>query len=138
MGPLPDDARFGSDYDVFPFPGSGPVTGGGDSIALVSDRPEAQEVLRYMTSAEWFKSSRTHEGGALSAFTDVAPSDYPIPADAAVARVLNDATTFRFDASDRMPGGVGTGVLWKELVAWIGGNQSLDTTLNHVDAARGS
>lgn len=137
IGSLPDNARFGVDYDVFPFPGNGAVSGGGDSIALVSDRPEARKVLQYMTSAEWFKHSRAHEGGALSAFTDVAPSDYPIPADAAVARILNDASTFRFDASDRMPGGVGTGVLWKELTAWIEG-QSLDITLKHVDAARGS
>lgn len=130
-------SRHGVTWTPAPFPGNGAVSGGGDSVALVSDRPEARKALQYMTSAEWFKHSRAHEGGALSAFTDVAPSDYPIPADAAVARVLDDATTFRFDASDRMPGGVGTGVLWKELTAWIGG-QSLDATLTHVDAARGS
>ena len=39
------------------------------------------------------------------------------------------STAFLFDGSDQMPGEVGAGSFWKEMTAWIGDQQDLDTTL---------
>ena len=41
----------------------------------------------------------------------------------------------RFDASDLMPGVVGTGSFWTEMVNWIGGQSSLDEALDNIEAS---
>jgi alpha-glucoside transport system substrate-binding protein len=38
-----------------------------------------------------------------------------------------------FDGSDQMPGEVGAGSFWSEMVAWIANDQDLDTTLKNID-----
>ena len=45
------------------------------------------------------------------------------------------STAFLFDGSDQMPGEVGAGTFWKEMTAWISGQQDLDTTLTNIDAS---
>ncbi len=39
----------------------------------------------------------------------------------------------RYDASDLMPGAVGTGSFWDEMVQWVSGDQSLDRALRDID-----
>ena len=46
-----------------------------------------------------------------------------------------DASAFLFDGSDQMPGEVGAGTFWKDMTAWISGQQDLDTTLSNIDAS---
>ena len=43
------------------------------------------------------------------------------------------STEFLFDGSDQMPGEVGAGTFWKEMTAWISGQEDLDTALNNID-----
>ncbi len=43
------------------------------------------------------------------------------------------SSTSWFDGSDQMPGAVGSGSFWKGMVAWISGQQDLDTTLKNID-----
>ena len=38
--------------------------------------------------------------------------------------ILLNATTFRFDASDLMPGGVGAGSFWSGMVNYVGGTDA--------------
>jgi len=38
--------------------------------------------------------------------------------------ILLNATTFRFDASDLMPGGVGAGSFWTGMVDYAGGKDA--------------
>ena len=40
---------------------------------------------------------------------------------AQMGEILTSATTFRFDASDLMPGGVGAGTFWTGMVDYVGG-----------------
>ena len=40
--------------------------------------------------------------------------------------VLLNATTFRFDGSDLMPGGVGAGTFWTGMVDYAGGKSAGD------------
>ena len=50
-------------------------------------------------------------------------------------QILLNATTFRFDGSDLMPGEVGAGSFWKEMTAWASGSEDLDTALKNIDAS---
>jgi alpha-glucoside transport system substrate-binding protein len=34
-----------------------------------------------------------------------------------------------------MPGEVGAGTFWKDMTAWISGQQDLDTTLTNIDSS---
>ncbi len=52
-----------------------------------------------------------------------------------MAKTIVDAQSLRFDASDQMPGAVGSGAEWKEFTSWISGKEDLATALKNIDAA---
>jgi len=43
-----------------------------------------------------------------------------------LGEILLGATTFRFDGSDLMPGGVGAGTFWTGMVDYTGGKSATD------------
>ena len=51
-----------------------------------------------------------------------------------VAEILANATTFRFDASDLMPGAIGAGAFWTEMTAFANG-QDAQTTADNIQSA---
>jgi len=50
-----------------------------------------------------------------------------------IAELVQDATAFRFDGSDLMPGEVGAGSFWKAMTDWVSGTVDLDTALAEID-----
>ena len=44
-----------------------------------------------------------------------------------------EAEIFGFDASDQMPGAVGSGTEWTMLTEWITGQKTLDEALKAID-----
>jgi len=52
----------------------------------------------------------------------------------AVVDLQNSADVARFDASDLMPGAVGSGTLWTEITAWVIGGDT-KTFLDNVEAS---
>ena len=48
---------------------------------------------------------------------------------------LRSRRRFLFDGSDQMPGEVGAGTFWKDMTAWISGQEDLDTALTNIDAS---
>ncbi len=52
---------------------------------------------------------------------------------ARIAALVTEATSFRFDGSDLMPGEVGSGSFWKGMVDWVSGSADLDTVLAEID-----
>jgi len=57
------------------------------------------------------------------------------PIDQLSAEILtDDAAIFRFDASDLMPGAVGSNSFWKQATNWITG-QSTKDTLDNIEAS---
>ena len=50
---------------------------------------------------------------------------------------LQRSTVFRFDGSDQMPGEVGAGTFWKDMIAWISGQQDLDTDAEATSTTAG-
>ncbi len=109
-----------------------PVLGAGDVFAVTNDKPEVVAFLEYLATAEAAKYW-AGAGGFLSPNGSVPLDWYPDEITRTQAEILTTADVFRFDASDLMPGVVGAGSFWTEIVNWVSG-QDLDTTLNNIDA----
>ena len=136
---FPADSKPGVDYDVFYLPGvdaqyGNPVLFAGDIWAAFSDKPEAMAVMEYFTKGAHLKSW-IESGGAIAPQKDADLAWYSDPTTRFVAKTIVDAPSLRFDASDLMPGAVGSGAEWKEFTSWISGKEDLDTALKNIDAA---
>ncbi|MFP4301871.1 MAG: ABC transporter substrate-binding protein [Spirochaetaceae bacterium] len=137
---FPDGAKVGEDVDYFYLPpiseeeggvGGRPVLGAGDMFSALQDKPEVEAVMRWLTTGE---STRgwLEQGGFVSPHKDTPLDWYPSDVDRGYAEILQDATVFRFDASDLMPGQVGTGSFWTGMVDWVNGDP-LDEVLPAID-----
>ena len=137
----PEGTKVSEDGDVFAFylPGddasSKPVLGGGEFVAAFNDKPETQAFQTYLSSDIWAneKAKATPGGGWVSANKGLDPNNLVSPIDKLSASILADPdAVFRFDASDLMPAEVGSGSFWKQMVAWITG-QDTKTTLDEIE-----
>jgi alpha-glucoside transport system substrate-binding protein len=72
-------------------------------------------------------------GAFISPHADADATLYPNKIMKAAAAVATSASTFLFDGSDQMPGEVGAGTFWKEITAWVVGDEDLDTALQNID-----
>ncbi len=133
---FPEDVVLGEDVNVFPFPSidenlGTPVLVAGDVFGMFNDTPEARALMEYLTTPE------AHEiwaglGGFISPHKAVGPEAYPDPVAQKQAEILANAETVRFDASDMMPGTVGTGTFWTGVVDYVGGKK-VDEVLTTVE-----
>ncbi|MFP4210506.1 MAG: ABC transporter substrate-binding protein [Alkalispirochaeta sp.] len=110
-----------------------PVLGAGDLLGAMQDRPEVRAVMRYLATGlstrEWLEA-----GGFVSPHKDTPLDWYPTATDRGIAEILRDATTFRFDASDLMPGAVGAGTFWTEITEYVNEEDAdLDRLLDNID-----
>jgi alpha-glucoside transport system substrate-binding protein len=133
-------ADLDSTLGVFPMPGktpdSKPVLGGGDMAGLFSgDNDAAKKTLEYMTSNEFQSAMAKKAGWYLAPRTDVDLSNYPSQTSQNFAKIQNEATEWAFDGSDQMPGAVGSGSFWKEMTAWIAGQEDAKTALDNIEAS---
>jgi alpha-glucoside transport system substrate-binding protein len=124
---------------VFAMPGktadSHPVLGGGDMAGLFSAKNDsAKKLIKYLTSAD-FGNSMAPLGWYLSPRTDVDVTKYPNQTTQQFAKIATGGTEFVFDGSDQMPGAVGSGSFWKEMVAWISGQESAKQALDNIEAS---
>jgi alpha-glucoside transport system substrate-binding protein len=133
----------GEDGDVWafllpPFGGGGDsegavVTGGGEIVAAFDDSDATVKVQEYLSSPEW-ANSRVSLGGVISANKGLDPESASSPIlQEAISILQDDTTTFRFDASDLMPGAVGTGTFFKGMVDYVNGTP-LDTVLQQIES----
>ena len=140
-GFFPEDtlADLDANVGVFGFPpaeagGENPVIGGGDMAMLLSENENAKTVLAALSEPDI-----GNDAAAGSSF--ISPHNtfdvelYPNELTKSIAQVAYDASAFLFDGSDQMPGEVGAGTFWKDMTAWISGQQDLDTTLSNIDAS---
>ncbi len=136
---FPKDVKAEVDYDVFYFPPvdeqyGKPFLIAGDLVSATKDRPEVCAVMQYFTTAEGVRGWLA-AGGALGPQNDVTPDMYGDPLDRKIAGLAAAANTLRFDASDLMPGAVGSGAEWKGFTDYFSGATDLDTALKQMDAA---
>ncbi len=136
--------KVGKDGDVFAFylppmsPDNKPVLGGGEFVAAFSDRPEVQAFQTFLSSATWAneKAKATPAGGWVSANSGLDVENLATDMDKLSASILGDPeTVIRFDASDLMPGEVGAGTFWSEMVNWFATNKSTDQVLADIEAS---
>ncbi|MFN3274704.1 MAG: ABC transporter substrate-binding protein [Paracoccus sp. (in: a-proteobacteria)] len=123
---FPEGTEIGQDADFFYFPApeSGdlgqPVLGGGTMFAVMSDNPAAQAFV------EFLKTPAAHEvwmaqSGFLTPHTGANPDAYGDDTLKRMGQILLDATVFRFDGSDLMPGAIGAGSFWTGMIDFVGG-----------------
>jgi len=123
---FPEGTEIGADADFFYFPAyeekdlGKPVLGAGTLWSITDDNKAAQVFM------EWLQTPISHEvwmaqSGFLTPHTGVNKELFADPTLAKMNDILLGATTFRFDASDLMPGGVGAGTFWTSMVDYAGG-----------------
>jgi alpha-glucoside transport system substrate-binding protein len=126
-------------YEFMPFPDidpayAGALIGGGDLLALADDTPEGRALMAYLVSAE-AQQILVSEGGALSGNLEV--KDYPDSMARRMARMLGQASIFRFDASDSMAPEVEAAVR-QAVLDYTADPGSLDPILRRVQAIQAS
>ncbi len=132
----PEGTEVAEDGDVFAFylpvtneDNGRPVLGGGELVTAFSDEPEVQAFQTYLSSDVWAneKAKATPGGGWVSANTGLDIANLSSPIDILAAETFQDPeAVFRFDGSDQMPGEVGAGTFWTEMVNWIEGDSTED------------
>ncbi len=128
---FPEDVEFGVDTDFFYFPSyegkelGNPVLGGGTLMAIT----EASDAT--MSFIDFLKQPLAHEvmmaqTGFLTPHNDVNLEAYLNDTQRGLGEILLGATTFRFDGSDLMPGGVGAGSFWTGMVDYTSGKSAAE------------
>ncbi|HIE77667.1 MAG TPA: carbohydrate ABC transporter substrate-binding protein [Candidatus Thioglobus sp.] len=126
---FPEGTVVGEDADFFYFPAyankdlGSPVLGAGTVFVITNDSPDAHGLIEYLQSTEaheiWMARKgflTPHKGVDTSVFSD--------PTLKKMNDILLGATTFRFDGSDLMPGGVGAGSFWTGMVDYADGKSA--------------
>ncbi|MGC6517185.1 MAG: ABC transporter substrate-binding protein [Candidatus Puniceispirillaceae bacterium] len=110
-----------------------PVLGAGTLYTITKDSPATRAFFEYLTEAKahevWMSQGAfltAHKGADLSAYASAAQRKQ--------GEILVNASTFRFDASDLMPGAIGAGAFWSEMTAFANG-QDAQTTADNIQAA---
>lgn len=122
---------------VFYFPpakagGDKPVLGGGDMAVLLHNTAGAQAAMKLLSD----KSIGDQAAGKTSFFSphkDFDVTKYGGQLNQEMAKISYGSSQFLFDGSDAMPGAVGSGTFWKDMTAWIAGQENLDTALKNID-----
>ena len=107
--------------------------GAGTLYTITKDSAATRALIEYL------KEPKAHEvwmsqGSFLTAHKGADLSAYASDAQRKQGEILINATTFRFDASDLMPGAIGTGAFWSEMTAFANG-QDAQTTADNIQAA---
>ena len=109
-----------------------PMLGGGEMITAFSDKPEVAFVAAYLTSAD-YANHRMAEGNWLTPNTKADTSLITDPLEQQFAQFLANSDVFRFDGSDLMPGAVGSGTFWTDMVEWVTSGKSTAEALKDID-----
>jgi len=138
-GFFPEGAEAGVDYGFFYFPPVDEAYGkpflvAGDMMVMFNDRPEVKALMEYFTVPE-SASGFLEAGGALAAQKTATPDMYGVELEKGIAELVQEATSFRFDGSDLMPGEVGAGSFWEQMTSYVAGSIDLDTALKEIDAS---
>ena len=136
---FPEGTVVGEDADFFYFPAyaskdlGAPVLGAGTVWTITNDSEAAHALVEYIKTPEaneiWMS-----KGGFLTPHKGVDTSKFVDEATKKMNDVLLAATTFRFDGSDLMPGGVGAGSFWTGMVDYAGGKDAAEVAQGIQDS----
>ena len=136
---FPEGTEVGQDADFFYFPASAeregelgkPVLGAG-TLFGVTKKNDATDAF-----IEFLQTPIAHEvwmaqTGFLTPFTKANPETYATDAMRKQGEILTNATTFRFDGSDLMPGKIGAGAFWTGMVDFTTGSKDAETVASEI------
>ena len=112
--------------DFFYFPAyksknlGSPVLGGGTIMTITKDSKGAKAFIEYLQHPQAHEIWMA-EGGFLTPLKTADLGKYKTKSLRKQGEILQNATTFRFDGSDLMPGAVGAGSFWKGMVNYSSG-----------------
>ncbi len=132
-------ADLDANVGTFGFPpaeagGENPVLGGGDLATMLADSQSTKDVMKMLSETD-IGNEAAKNSSFISPHQDFDAANYPNELTRQMAKVAYDSTVWLFDASDQMPGEVGAGTFWKDMTAWISGQEDLDTALKNIDAS---
>ena len=128
-----------TDFDFFGFPNftaDQPISTemAGDMIGMFNDTPQAEALIRYLTTPEaqdiWAKL-----GGYISPNQAVPLADYPDELTRKAADRLVSAQIAVFDASDQMPEAMNA-AFWKAILDYVQSPDTLDSILQNLDTVQ--
>ncbi|MCF3974265.1 ABC transporter substrate-binding protein [Paracoccus salsus] len=128
---FPEGSEVGLDVDFFymPAPADGsmgkPVLGGGTLFSVLSDNPAARAFVEFLKTPAAHEIWMTQKS-FLTPHLGVDLEAYDSDTQKKLGQILLDASTFRFDGSDLMPGAVGAGAFWTAMVDYVGGKPAQD------------
>jgi alpha-glucoside transport system substrate-binding protein len=138
---FPEGSEAGVDYDFFYFPPyaskdlGNPVLGSGNLAAITKDSPAARAFIEFLKTPLAHEIWMTQPNGSfLSAHKGVNTEVYNSEANMNLGQILLNATTFRFDGSDLMPGAIGAGAFWTGMVDYVNGESAQDVA-DQIQAA---
>ncbi len=128
---FPEDIELGLDADFFYFPSfesedlGNPILGAGALWAITDDSEGTRVLFDFLTTPLahelWMAQASfltPHKGVNLETYVnDIARKQ---------GEIILDATVFRFDASDLMPGAIGAGSFWTGMIDYVGGESAED------------
>ena len=137
---FPEGSVAGEDYDFFYLPAyasknlGNPVLGSGNVVTIAKDSPAARAFIEFLQTPLaheiWMAAPNSaflsaHNGANTAVYSSQALRDQ--------GEILLDATTFRFDGSDLMPGPIGAGAFWTGMVDFILGASAEEVTTRIQD-----
>ncbi|WP_328803848.1 ABC transporter substrate-binding protein [Paracoccus xiamenensis] len=126
---FPEGTIVGEDADFFymPAPADGalgqPVVGGGTLFSVLTDNPAGPAFIEFLQTPIAHEIWMAQQG-FLTPHKGVNPEAYQDETVKRMGDVLLNATTFRFDGSDLMPGAIGAGAFWTGMVDFVGGKSA--------------
>jgi alpha-glucoside transport system substrate-binding protein len=142
---FPEGTEYGTEegqVDTFYFPSDEgrPILVGGTAAAAFRDAPEVWAVMEYLGSPEYASvrqaAQTERKGGGLSGFlTAVNGVDTSlfVPLEANFIEILQTGDPARFDASDLMPGEVGSGTFWSAAIELISGEIDAEEAATEIE-----
>jgi len=128
---FPEDVVIGDDADFFYFPAyeskdlGKPVLGAGTLFAVTNPSEAATAIIEFLKLPVAHEAWMT-QGGFLTAHAGVNLATYSDDSVRAQGQILQNATTFRFDASDLMPAEIGAGEFWTSMVDYTSGTPATE------------
>jgi alpha-glucoside transport system substrate-binding protein len=136
---FPEGTVVGQDADFFYMPAYAgkdlgkPVLGAGTLAFITKDSEASRAFIKFLQTPiaheVWMAQS-----GFLTPLKSVDPELYGNASLKKQGEILLNATTFRFDGSDLMPGAVGAGSFWTGMIDYVGGKEAADVA-GQIDAS---
>ncbi|WP_040306343.1 ABC transporter substrate-binding protein [Ahrensia sp. R2A130] len=128
---FPEGTKLGQDADFFYFPAFAekdlgtPVLGAGILLAMTKESPAARAFMQFLKTPIASEIMMA-QGAFLTPSKSANAATYPDDSTRKQGEILTNATTFRFDGSDLMPGKIGAGAFWTGMVDYAGGKPAAE------------